>query len=294
MKLLRYILDLIASWFTSQNYALGNMTFSAPKPWKLSSLTATKFGLFIGTYDSESRSNSELHLNGQLIYRGNDETIGQGLDSRVVYFAGENGNLLLWEGSKIVKGIRLAFASTCGMFNGKPYVFNSDKHGIHAINCTNNVEEFKLPGGGIVMMSAEDGGKLYTAAGDGGGGIACSDGTLLAVPNCQCIIKYNGRIFANSGNKLIEKVKDGIKVIDELPCEKIMHMDVNSGLLWVAGSCPDVLYTYNQVLRRKEVARFPDDVTPVGGSMFRVRVTDGYFGRCANGNQAEVYKIKEG
>jgi hypothetical protein len=295
MRFLKYLLDLIASFFTDQDQSLGELIFSASQPWKLSSLTNTSFGLFVGIYNSESRSNSKLFRDGLLIYEGREETIGQGVvHGGCVYFAGENGSLLIWGGSKITKGVRLNFASTCVVFNSKPYVFNTRDNKISAINCLNNVAEFIMPGAGIVTMALEDGGKLYTAACDGAGGIACNDGSLLRMADCQCIVKYNGRVFISRGNKLYEKDGTDLSYIDELPCEKIMHMDVSSGLLWVTGSNPDSLWTYNQIMRRREVVRFPNDVTPVGGSVFRTRVTDGYFGRCENGSAARVYKIKEG
>ncbi|MFA5379052.1 MAG: hypothetical protein WC455_25075 [Dehalococcoidia bacterium] len=293
MNFLKYLLDLIASFFTDQDQSLGDLIFSAPKPWKVSCLTQTSFGLFVGIYNGDSRSNSKLFRDGLLIYEGREETIGQGMEfGGCVYFAGENGNLLIYSGGKITKGLSLQFASTCGMFNGKPYVFNTRDNKISAINCLTNVAEFTMPGGGIVTMALEDGGELYTAACDGAGGIACNDGSLIRMADCQCLIKYNDRIFISRGNKIYEKDGTDLSLIDELPCEKIMHMDVSSGLLWVTGSNPDSLWTYNQVLRRKEVGRFPDDITPVGGSVFRTRVTAGYWARAENGNAARVYKIK--
>jgi hypothetical protein len=295
MSFLKYLYDLIASFFTDQDQSLGDLIFSAPKPWKVSCLTQTSFGLFVGIYNGDSRSNSKLFKDGLLIYEGREETIGQGMEhGDCVYFAGENGSLLIYAGGKIVKGVRLNFASTCAAFNGKPYVFNTRDNKISAINCLTNVAEFTMPGGGIVTMALEDGGKLYTAACDGAGGIACNDGSLIRMADCQCLIKYNDRIFISRGNKIYEKDGVDLSFIDELPCEKIMHMNVSSGLLWVTGSNPDLLWTYNQVLRRKEVGRFPDDTTPVGGSVFRTRVTNGYFGRCEHGSAARVYKIKGG
>ena len=295
MKILNYIIGLVASWFTDQDQILGELIFSAGKPWKLSCLTNTSQGLFVGIYNSESRSNSKLFRDGKLIYEGREETIGQGVEhDGAVYFAGENGSLLIYADGKITKGVRLAFASTCVSFDGKPYVFNTDKNTIRVTNCWTNACEFIMPGSGIVTMAMVDGQKLYTVACDGAGGVACNDGNFIPMADCQCLIKYNGRVFVSRVNKLYEKVGDDLSFIDELPCEKLMHMNVSGGLLWVAGSGPDSLWTYNQVLRRREVARFADDMTPVGGTVFRVRVTPGYFGWCARGNSAEVYKIKEG
>jgi hypothetical protein len=262
---------------------------------KLSCLTKTKFGIFVGIYNGESRTDSELYLNGIRIYGGtgcHDETIGQGLVYYdTVYFAGENGNLLIYNNGKITKGIRLAFASTCGMFNGKPYVFNSNNSGIHVINCLTGIEEFKMPGSGIVTQTIQDSNKLYTSACDGNGGIACNDGTIIKIPVCQCLIKYNERIFYSSGNKVMEKIGNEIKEIKTLGCEKIMHMNVSNKLLWVAGSCPDALWIFDQRLNCKEICNFKDNV-PVGGSVFRSRITEGFFGRAIGGTSAEVYEIK--
>jgi len=296
MNWFTHIIDFIVSFFTNMKYSLGPKMFEEGKPWKISCLTNTKFGLFIATYNSKTRQDSKIYLNGKMIYGGRgckEETIGQGLVyGETVYFAGENGNLLIYNNGSITKGVRLAFASTCAMFNGKPYVFNTDNKGIHVINCLTGLEEFKMPGSGIVTMALEDGGKLYTAACDGAGGIACNDGTMLSLPTCQCIIKYNGRIFCSNGNTLLEKIDNNVKEITTMPCEKIMHMDVNNDLLWVAGANPDSLWIFNRILECKQIINFNDTIT-VGGSVFRTRVTLGYFGRAVGGTRVEVYPINK-
>jgi len=292
IRFFQNIINIIVSLFTSTSYKIGTKIFEEPRPWKLSCLTNTKFGLFEGTYNGESRRDSRLYLNGKLIYSGNDETIGQGLEfGNIIYFAGENGNLLIYNNNIITRGVRLAFASCCVEFNGKLYVFNSiQNQGINVINCLTNVTEFKMPGSGIVTQALVDGGKLYSAASDGAGGIACNDGTMIPLPNCQCIISFANSIYCSSGNKVMEKIGNTVKEVKILDCEKIMGMNVNKDLLWVAGSNPDALWVFDRRMRCKQIGKLEGSV-PVGGSVFRSHVTNEYFGRCADGNRAEVYKI---
>jgi hypothetical protein len=293
-NILRTIANIFASFFTDQDQTLGDLIFSAPPPWKLSCLTNTSKGLFIGVYNSETRRNSKLYLDGNLIYEGSEETIGQGVEyDGSVYFAGENGRILIYTNGKITKGAELQFASTCVVFGGKPYVLNTKDNKIGAINCLTNVEEFQIPGSGIVTMALVRRGKLYAVACDGAGGLTCLDGTFIGMADCQCLIEFAGMLLVTRRNKIYEVMDgDNLELVDELPCEKIMHAHVSDGLLWVTGSNPDTLWSYNPMMRRKDVACFPADKTPVGGSVFRTRVTQGYWGRAKNGIAAAVYKIK--
>jgi len=273
------------------SYALTKVS-EETRPWKVSSLTATKFGLFAGTFNGESRHDSRLYLDGKLIYEGNDETIGQGLVfGDYVGFAGENGNLLTFHEGQITRGIPLKFATHIGMFKGIPYVFDSHEGIIHPINCLTGKQGFSMPGSGIVMQSLCERDNIYVASCDadqGNCGVSGSDGTFIRIKDCLCLVKFLNHIFCSSGNKVLEWNGTGFTFAAEFPCEKIMHMHVNDKL-WIAGSGPDSLWVYDGY-ELQEVVRFPYDA-PVSGSLFRTRVTDGYFARCRGGNTAELYKI---
>jgi hypothetical protein len=291
--MMKFIANWIASIFTSTSFKLGAKVFEHGKPWKVSSITQTRYGLFVAVYNSDSRANSKLFLNGEKIYEGREETIGRGLEmGDTVYFAGENGNLVTYRAGTIGKGVRLAFASCCVSFAGRPYVFNSDQSGIGVINCLNGVREFGMKGGGIVTQAVVDGDKLYAAASDGGGGVSCSDGTLISLPSCQCIVKFAGSMYCSSGNRIMEIADGKASEATHLAYEKIMGMHVEGDRLWVATSGPedDVLGVFDRRLRYKEIGRLAGGGT-VGGSVFMSHVTDGYFARCPGGNAAEVYRI---
>lgn len=272
-------------------YALTKVS-EETRPWKVSSLTATKFGLFVGTYNNASRHDSRLYLDGKLLHTGTDETIGQGLVfGDYVGFAGENGSLLAFHGGQITKGIELKFASHIGVFKNIPYVFDSHDGIIHPIDCVTGRQGFSIPGSGIVMQSICELGNIYVASCDddnGNCGVAGNDGTFIRIKDCLCLVRYGSHIFASSGNKVLEWNGTGFAFAAEFQCEKIMHMHVNDKL-WIAGAGPDSLWVYDGQECR-EVARFPYDA-PVSGSLFRTRVTDGYFARCEGGDKAELYKI---
>ena len=293
-NIFNFIANLFTSFFVDRNQRLGDIVFTAQTPWKLSSLTNTSKGLFIGVYNSDTRRNSKLYRDGTLIYEGNEETIGQGVEcDGCVFFAGENGRLLIFSAdNKILKHTALNFATTCIVLDKQPYVFDTKNNKIGAINCWTNETEFPVMGSGIVTMAAVHRGNLYTAACDGAGGLA-GNNTFVGMADCQCVISYAGALLCSRKNNIYE-IEDGENIhhITELDCEKIMHMGVSDNLLWVTGSNPDTLWTFDPLMRCKQVARFDEDRTPVGGSVFRTRITPGYFGRCKNGNMAVVYKIE--
>jgi hypothetical protein len=281
----------------AQAYSLGELVFSHARPWKLTGLfNSPKYGLFVCIcFGDDPREHSKIFLNGKEIYDGPEETIGNPLempDGRV-WFAGENGNLLVYSNGKITKGVKLAYASCCGMFNGKPYVFDGASGKNTAINCLTSVREFQMPGGGIITMSLEQDGKLYAVSGDGGAGIGCNDGTVVPVANCQCLVKFLGSVICSSGNKVMRIVGNKTEMVDTLSCEKLMHMDVSDNHLFVAGANPDSLWVYDSAMKRNEVARIPASTWSVGQSVFGGRCTDGYWGHSMQGKEARVYRIKK-
>jgi hypothetical protein len=292
MSFLNWLVNLILNLFVDTSYSLGAKVFEQGNPWKLSSLTKTKHGLFVGVYNSDSRHDSKLFLNGNQVWSGNAETIGQGLEhGNSVYFAGENGKLLTWNNGSITAGISLNFATCCAEFSGVPYVFDTRSNIIYATNILTGAKVFTMPGSGIVTQAVEKDGVLYTAASDGAGGVANSNGKLISLPNCQCVVEYAGHLLCSSGNRIMEISDDKATEIATLPCEKIMHMYAGD-VLFVAGSNPDALWVLDRLLNSKLVCSLSESAA-VGGSVFMARVTDGYFGRSAGGKRAEVYEIKE-
>jgi hypothetical protein len=294
-KLLQYLLDLIASWFTDQDYSLGEIIYAAPSNWKLSAVADTTYGQVVCIYDNKSRHDSKIFLNGKEIHSGYEETIGQPVEMANLYFAGECGTALIWyvAESRIIRGEKLKYATCAVQYKGVPYVINTVNPNISAINCYTGKVDFTLPAkNGIVLMAAEgDDGLLYAAC-NGGPGILISDQTVVDMPDCRCVINYRGRIIASSGNRLYQIEGKKKSYLDELPCEKIMHLDVAKDLLWVAG--PNSLWTYNQVLRRRFVGKIGADYE-VGNSAFGARVTGGrYFGWAEGGTSGRVCKIEEG
>lgn len=263
------------------------------EPFKITSLTATSYGLFTGVCNTNTRNNSRLYLDGVKVYDGSDETIGQGLElGKFVGFAGECGHLLAWDGKSVSPMFALHFATTMGIRCGTPYVLDSYDGKVHAMNCDTQKLGFMLPGGGIATQCIELNAHMYASTCDdehGKCGVTGSDGTFIRIKDCLCLVQYGNAILATSGNKVLSWTGMGFTQAAILDCEKIMHMYANDKL-WIAGSGPDVLWVYDGSTLQ-EVCRFPKDV-PVGGSLFRTRVTDGYFGRSAGGNRAEVYKIE--
>ena len=141
------------------------------------------------------------------------------------------------------------------------------------------------------MAGEGDDGLLYAAC-NGGPGILRSDGAVIELSDCRCVANYRGRIIASGCNQLWRIDGKDKTYLDELPCEKIMHMDVAKGLLWVAG--PNSLWTYNPVMRRKFVGKIGTEYK-VGNSAFGSRVVGGeLFAWAEGGTTGMVCKIQEG
>lgn len=79
--------------------------------------------------------------------------------------------------------------------------------------------------------------------------------------------------------------------IQTLPCHKIMHIEVWKNKLWVCGAAPDGLWTFDRVLRCRNVHQFDEDYD-IGGSAFHSRFSRGYYGRSILNHIAQVYEVQ--
>jgi len=282
-------------------YALGVKLIGWAAPWKICSITVLDDGtVIIGICNNESRTDSKLIrlTDGKELYSGNDETIGEGVpsaDGSKVYFAGECGNLLALDRATdaVAVGPALKYSSCVALVRGAAYAFNNPRNaGIEMVNCaTGNVDRI-IPAGEGIPVQVVDGITFWIAL--AGVGLLCSDGSQIALPNCQGVVNFGGEIISSSGNKLV-RIRNGAAVgIASLPCEKIMRLCVWDDHLFVAGACPDSLWVAGADLAFTALASFGDSVE-VGGSVFRTFVSGCgavcYFGCAQNGNAGELYEV---
>jgi hypothetical protein len=267
----------------------------AGSPWKISCLTATPFGLFAAIYNNNTRNKSQLFRDGKFVKEFPFETLGQGTVSPdgSVWFAGECGRLVRWRDGQITLGMELKYSTCTGIWQDKAIVINTPTNNQIAVHdCIDGQRLFGLPGGGIATQCAVRDGKLYAATCDYEGtcGVACSDGKVIRLPACQCIVNFNGHLIATSKNSLYAITSDmkAVKLADA-PVEKFMHMHVSAdNRLWIAGVNPDCLWAVNPDLTWRFVGWMPHGNRKIGGSVFWTRITDGYWGR---GLPAELYSV---
>jgi hypothetical protein len=271
---------------------------SLPAPFKLTGLTVTKYGIFTGVCNDYNRNTSRLYLGAELIYgqdgRPNCETIGKGLIlGDYVGWAGEHGRVVVYDRGFVSEmNVVLKFASALAYFRGQPIVFNTDG-GISALHCVTGRLEFTLPGRGIVTSTAILGDKLYASVVDGDeNGLACSDGSFIPMGECRCVFPAAGDIYCTKGSVIYRK--DGNRLVEmvKLPCEVIMDVHQDEGGIWIAGSNPDQLWVLEPDGLFVKVVEFSEGNKHVGGSLFRVRVSSGVFGRSPGGNSTAVYSVK--
>ena len=286
---------------------LGNLVYEAPANWKISALAEVNGGVMLGIYDNISRHDSKIVWNGVSVTYANDEgkftdvfdaeTIGQPLVvGRYAGCAGECGKLIVALNGIVMehKKATLKWATTCALFDGAAYVFDSDGKECVAKDCITGLPAFTMPGTGIIMAATEFNGLMWAAMADSDDkkhGVSCSNGKLWRADSCQCIVNAWGRLLFTSGNKVSAMDPEGAVFLAELPCEKIMHMVMSGGKLLIAGANPDTAWMADQNGNLYTIGSFSTGNAKVGGSCFRVRISGGYFARAWNGVTGMVYEV---
>jgi hypothetical protein len=284
---------------------LGELVHRFDPPWKICGMGWTQFGVMTCTCNNDSRRHSQVYLNNTKIYEddgevNSNETIGNPLDvGAFTALVGENGNLWGCDGQATFKRFKTRFATSCCVHNNGLVVLdtNDGKISIRDGLSDDGAVVGTMPGDGIAMSCCSYQGKLYAAVSDsetGACGLSCNDGSLIRLRGCQCVIPFAGQLVYSSLNG-IYLLSSGL--VTRLDCEKIMDMKVVGNHLYIAGANPDSLWVANSRGEIALVGRVEHGNQTVGGSCFRVRVavnpieTEGYFGRTANGDTGEVYKI---
>ena len=285
----------------------GELIHGSSSPWKPCGMGFTRFGLMTCLCDNGSRRHSQVYLGTTLILDdyndalpcpSSNETIGNPIAvGGSVALVGENGNVWGYDGHEMKKYFSTRFASTCCSHNGSLVILDTVQGKINMRDGLNDGRVIgQMPGDGIAMASCSYQGQLYAAviAESGNGGLSCTDGKLIRLLGCQCVIPFADQLVYSSLNGLYT-LAEGL--LTRLDCEKIMDMKTVGNRLYIAGANPDSLWVANTHGEIALVGRVEHGNTTVGGSCFRVRVavnpydTQGYFARTANGNQGEIYRI---
>ena len=280
--------------------------------WKPCGMGYTQYGLLLCVCDNQSRRHSRVYFyNGKIdpiiihddtAGHSSNETIGNPVEmSNYVALVGENGNLWGFDGRNMIRRFATRFATAAAFHKGALIVLDTDDGRIRARDGLTmdgyDLDWITMPGDGIAMSAASYDGKLYAAVADsetGNFGLSCSDGSLIKLPGCQCVIPFAGDLVYSSMDGVFT-LKRGL--VTRLDCEKIMDMKVAGNSLYIAGANPDSVLVANTRGEIALVGVVATGNTKVGGSCFRVRVavnaleTEGYFARTADGNRGEVYQI---
>jgi len=295
---MKYLLNWIMCLFDKNDWKLGSKIFEEAREFKLSGVTASRFGLFIATsrtHDYRPPQQSRLYLDGQLVYQGGDETIGKGAPhTGSMFFAGENGNLLRWTGG-VERLRRLGFATALVEAGGVPVVIEDDDGLNRGYSCLDNQVRYEFTGGrGIITQAVWFDGRIIGGIGDGDDpGFTGSDGGFIPCRGSGALCEFQGELYGSRGNQVVrvEWAKKRLMEIEELPCQKIMRMAAWKNKLWVVGVAPDGLWTFDRVLRRRTVHQF-DEEYDIGGSAFGGDFSGGYYGRSVLNHVAQIYEVQ--
>ena len=271
----------------------------APNNWKVS----CNSGPYWCYYDNKSRRDVKFYHEGQHIYTGKEETIGQGIyypDEDRWYFATEHGPLISAKGASYKKhGIRFKYSNE--LLLSKKYgllVANSqsvNKHHPYLIDVKTGKTVFHFPKGkGIIYGLAEDGSSIVGAIPSGAvRGFTWTSGEFIGC-NAKDVERFHGQLYALVDNKFVKLSKSGIgDTIFETDSLKFNSFTKTDDLLYLTASNPDRLYAFNgfDVSQLVEIADPSDRSRP----MFDTRVTvhNGQlrFSR-ANKDTGEIYLLE--
>ena len=280
---------------------LGELVYSAPENWKISCLWEAHGNWMAGIYANDNpRNRSKILWNGEEVYSDNSETIGQPLKvGAYIGSVGERNGVIVAFNGVIQKRFDVKWASWIGLWRNLPVTIDWNGKRNNIRECVNGSIIGTIPSTGIALSAVENHGLLFAATADSDDhkhGIACSDGTLVKVDACQCIVLFCGKMFYSSHNRVYQY---GGGSLGELACEKIMDMRVvykspsnPHGVLRISGSNPDSVWDVDNMGHVRTVGVITTDNEHIGGSCFRVRASENYFARCKHGTQGEVYRIK--
>lgn len=285
---------------------IGKMIHRFSEPWKVSAMAEIAGEPVIMAYSNVSRSDSQIWLRGRVEYSDHAETLGQPLVyGDYIISAGECGDLVYsykWWHPKT--RFKLGWATTTCVFNGRPVVIDRpDNDAKHVVvrDCETGATVQTMPGAYIALDSCEWGGKLWAAIG-WDQGLSCSDGKLYRAKACQSVCVFRNHLLFSSGNKVLTLKAGKIVTMAELPCEKIMQLEVvEEDMLYIVGAGPDTLWTVDAGGNISTAGVVADgSVGEVGGVCFGWCATRNYFARPRKGSRkingrqtdcGEVYEI---
>lgn len=291
--------------------------------YKLVGLQGTVHGLIVTTsnvYRGENRS--EIWRDGERIYRGGQETIGQpfvhGAD---VFFPVEHGSHVLrydgraiWNAAKCRGRWSVAGVSYAGM----PLVAFNDRYsgGVFqdcpvVIHAETGEDVMGVAARCMLRSFAEAAGKLWMTGNFGQNVLANSAGGLWQ-SDALVIAELAGRIYGGGGmnwGPIAARQPDGkiycvdpagqeseyFRVIGDTGCASIQAVAKIRGELWFAGVDPDRLFVMGADERLRLVVEIPGETAADKARDFGAGVTEHngeiYWGR-SDGVRPHVYRIE--
>jgi hypothetical protein len=270
--------------------------------WGACCLLNTNAGIYASVLNDATRHDSELFLNWELIYQGNQESIGQGVAfGNSVYFPAE-GNGVVATGASARTAMYLRHSSAACVYRNQPCVIASLDEGEWVINLETGAKVLQLnvpaktgipfavdyiPGSEelVVVLADNDNpadDKLTTTV-----------GVTINLTKATAVVNWKGRLVAGGNGRLHDVDVAGRRTTQFLDTGSkiVTHLwyDVAEDFLWVACSGPDKLAYFDSNGTWHVAATLPDG-EPNGG-MFGSRVTKGWWSRNKAPNQAQWLRV---
>jgi len=258
----------------------------------------TKFGPIASVYNNDSRHNSELMVNWATVYKGSQETIGQGVEfNNKVYFPAENGKGIVFDGTTARGTVSLRHSSAVIIYKGTPCFVSSEDSGEYVINAESGEKILKLNVGakvGIPFAAAQlpssDEWIIALADNNGNEQLVTTDGKTISLPNVTSVANWNGTIIAGAAGVLykVDVNKSSVKKYKSTGSEIVNNLWVDGTKLWVSCSGTDKLLYYDSFGISHKVGELKDDE---GSALFDTRVTKDWWYR-AIGSRAQWYRVE--
>jgi hypothetical protein len=304
----------------SAKVALREVFVGPTEAYKLVGMLGTPDGLFV-TLSNVYRGahESRIYLDGRLVYRGTQETVGQPfLWKGKVFFPVEHGaNALVWSQG----AIRLAAATAGrwsvagGVVDGRPVLTYNDQYVNRAfldkplvVDAITGAPLFSFDAKAMVRKIVTYGGEPWASVNFGENLLVSRSGRRVRVDTVHIEV-YRGVLYGGGGsrwgpvatpataNGIVSRFngKRMVPLVDT-GCSSIQHMAVLQGELWIAGTDPDRLFVVRRNGRIKRVAEVRGETSADGGRSFggAVALHRGqiYWGR-SDLQRGRVYRLEQ-
>ncbi len=272
--------------------------------WKVYGMLNTSIGLFVTVCDHETRRNCGMMLNGNIIYTGGQESIGQGYDmgNGMIIFPAE-GQGVVYDNGQTSGTVNLRHSAAAIDYHGVPAFVSSEENGEKILHAETGalLKRLRVDAQvGIPFAAAKIPGTeewIFPLADNGGDEtLVTTSDIVIPLSGASSVVAWRNKVFAAANGKIYEVnlITRTKTMYFDTGSEQVSHMwyDSANDLLWISCSYPDKLFYFDSRTNAYKVIQLAGDEPPPEGSLFDTRVTAGWWAR-AKDQQGQYYRIEK-